>query len=505
MRNLTLKHFPLARLLRLVNFGAGFLAGLVVLYLLLYYVLLARYIAAPPPLAIARWLLLVLSPWVVTVPFAVWLGERWPLQWGAVTGRALGHTVIAVAVVAAHLLWFWWWSADHSPYAHLHEDYAAMNHFLRYHFAVDLLLYAAVVIFAGRAALQGFRATADGLLRTAGVAGDRSEDISPDDLGFESRPTPALVYDPANLSILAVNRAAADCYGYPPLEFQSRTLRDLFRPEDLQLLTRRFDTRDQLALWTREATHRRADGDSIRVEYLNHRVLFGGRPAMLLLVHDVTEKARVRAALRESERDAAELRAQLAGAQLRALKLQLKPHFLFNILNTVAMMIRSGDTAKAQSVVTLLGEMFRRFLEFENRDKTTLQQELAFLDLYFGLEQFRFEDRVELHRNVATDVAELLVPTLVLQPIAENAIKHGLARIAGRCRLDINAYADGDELVIEIINDAPGQAVPAGLGIGLENTRARLRNLYGNRARFALTPVDGRVTASVRLPREAAV
>src|SRR5690606_27511917 len=122
----------------------------------------------------------------------------------------------------------------------------------------------------------------------------------------------ALVYDPVSLAIHAVNQAAVECYGYQALEFQTKTLRDLFRQDDLAQLTRGFETHDQLALWTREGIHRRANGDLMQVEYFNHRVLFSGRPAMLLLVHDVTEKARVREALRVSERDAAELRAQLA-------------------------------------------------------------------------------------------------------------------------------------------------------------------------------------------------
>ena len=503
MRSMAPHRFPLQRVLRLVNIGAGITAALTLLYLLSFYFLLDRYITAPPLADLAKWLLVGLSPWVLTVPFGVWLGERLPLQWHGLSARGSIHVLVGVAVTVIHLAWFWAWSEGFAPYVHLREDYASVNHYLRYHAVVDLLLYASVIVVAGRAALQGFRATPDGLLRTAGVAADRSEDISPGDLGFESRPAPALVYDPVSLAIHAVNQAAVECYGYPALEFQTKTLRDLFRQDDLAQLTRGFETHDQLVLWTREAIHRRANGDLMQVEYFNHRVLFSGRPAMLLLVHDVTEKARVREALRVSERDAAELRAQLADAQLRALKLQLKPHFLFNILNTVAMMIRSGETGKAQSVVTLLGEMFRRFLEIQNADKTTLEQELSFLDLYLGLEEFRFEDRVELHRRIDPAVLGALVPTLVLQPLAENAVKHGIARIVGRCRLDVNAYPDGDELVLEIVNDAPQSASVGGLGIGLENTRARLRNLYGGKAHLSLTPLNGRITATVRLPREA--
>ena len=498
------RKLPLPRLLRLANFGAATAVCLALVYTVIHYFLLARYIDAPPLIRVAEWMLLAFAPWLVTVPFAVWYGERVPLPGSGMPRRVVSHLAVASVVVALHLLWFWLITKTVSPYEHLYETSAAVNHFLRYHFATDLLLYASVIIIAGRAALQGFRATADGLLRTAGVAGDRSDDISPDDLGFETRPTPAIVYDPVTLGIHAVNHAAVECYGYSALEFQTRSLRDVFEPDGLRQLTRQFDARDHLPLWTREATHRRADGSEIRVEYVNHRVLFAGRPAMLLLAHDVTEKARIRDALRASERDAIELRAQLADAQLRALKLQLKPHFLFNILNTIAMMIRSGETTKAQSVVTMLGEMFRRVLEIQDHEKTPLHEELKFLDLYLDLEAFRFEDRVELHRRVAPEVLELLVPTLVLQPIAENAVKHGIARIAGRCRLDVNAYADGDELVLEVINDAPQTATVTGFGIGLENTRARLRNLYGNRAQLTLTPTDKRFTATVRLPREAA-
>ncbi len=207
----------------------------------------------------------------------------------------------------------------------------------------------------------------------------------------------------------------------------------------------------------------------------------------------------------EAERRAAELRVQLANAQLRALKLQIKPHFLFNILNTVAMMIRGGDTAGAQQVVTMLGDMFRYFLDLEGEDTLPLERELEFLDLYLGLEQYRFADRMQVEREVDERALACQVPTLLLQPIVENAIKHGVATMSSRCRILFTARVEGDRLVVTVVNDLGkhgAASADARRGIGITNTRARLREMYGDAGNFELDIGNDRATAVLKIPLE---
>ncbi|MGA8261154.1 MAG: PAS domain S-box protein [Arenicellales bacterium] len=259
---------------------------------------------------------------------------------------------------------------------------------------------------------------------------------------------------------------------------------------------------DGLPYW--EYRIRRRDG-SIGWVAEKSRGTFGPDGELLYIegmVRDISEEVAARTALHESERKASELRAQLADAQLRALKLQLKPHFLFNVLNTVAMLIRVGETAKAQNMVVLLGELFRCILEFEGEDTVTLEQELKFCELYLNVQRFRFEDRLEIERRVDDSLLPSRVPTLMLQPIAENAIKHGVAKVTGRCRVEVSARTQGDSLVLEISNDATSEDDDSstGHGIGLTNTRSRLHELYGDRAGFELVHDGRRARAILSIP-----
>lgn len=248
---------------------------------------------------------------------------------------------------------------------------------------------------------------------------------------------------------------------------------------------------------------RRRDGSTIWVKEKS-RGVFGSDGELRYIegtVRDVTDELAARTALQDSEVRASELRAQLADAQLRALRLQLKPHFLFNVLNTVSMMIRVGESDQAQQVVTMLGDLFRHVLELEGEQTVSLEQELRFCELYLRLQQFRFADRLEIRRDVDTAALPVHVPTMVLQPIAENAVTHGVAEMAGQCIIDIKAHRHGDSLRVEICNDSPGDGRDgAGYGIGLTNTRARLRDLYGEKAAFELVRSGGRASAVLTLP-----
>lgn len=253
-----------------------------------------------------------------------------------------------------------------------------------------------------------------------------------------------------------------------------------------------------------ESKIRRRDGTVAWVSEKS-RGIFGHHGELLYIegmVRDISEERTARTALYESERKEAELRAQLADAQLRALRLQLKPHFLFNVLNTVTMMIRAGENDKAQQMVALLGDLLRYVLEFEGEDTVTLEQELKFCELYLSVQRFRFEDRLEIERHVDDSILMSRIPTLMLQPIAENAIKHGVAKVPGRCKVGMHARRDGDSLVLEISNDARtrNEDATTGHGIGLANTRSRLQELYGDRAGFELVRDGDRMRAILSIP-----
>lgn len=188
--------------------------------------------------------------------------------------------------------------------------------------------------------------------------------------------------------------------------------------------------------------------------------------------------------LRERERTAARLEAELAQAQLRALQMQLQPHFLFNALHTIGSLVRTGDRDNAIRVVAGLGDLLRRLLDGASQPETTLREELAFLRAYLDVEQVRFRDRLQVRLEIADEALDALVPPLILQPLVENAIRHGIAPQRAAGELVVVARRDGSRLLLAVRDDGPGPAAApraAGrTGIGLANTRARLARLYGD-------------------------
>lgn len=297
---------------------------------------------------------------------------------------------------------------------------------------------------------------------------------------------------------LMLNRSAAAALGYPDPETAMRDITDLARQayadpsqRDEYLDTIRRD--GYVSNWM--SLMRRRDG-SLMWNVENARGVFDDDGALLYVegtIKDVTEEVEARKALRESE--------------LRALKLQFKPHFLFNTLNMVAMMIRAGEHAKALEAVNMLGDMFRYYLEFEGENTVALAQELSFVDIFLELQKLRFEDGLSVHRDVDPATLGCRVPTLILQPIVENAVKHGMSGRSGRCRVDIVTRLDGGRLSIGVVNDfSPGPAGTGdhGYGIGISNTRARLHESYGPDAGFGLEEVDGRMKATLEIPLEEA-
>jgi two-component system LytT family sensor kinase len=195
--------------------------------------------------------------------------------------------------------------------------------------------------------------------------------------------------------------------------------------------------------------------------------------------------------LREREVRAAALETQLLQAQLQALRTQLHPHFLFNTLNTIAALIPK-DALLAERMVERLAELLRAVLKGGATQFVTLREELEFLDGYLEIEQARFPDRLGVLRDVEPAALEARVPSLILQPLVENAVRHGIASRAEPGRVTIRARRDHEALVLEVRDTGPGLAeeVP-GAGVGLPNTRERLRRLYGTGFRMELENTRG--------------
>jgi len=205
---------------------------------------------------------------------------------------------------------------------------------------------------------------------------------------------------------------------------------------------------------------------------------------------------------RERETQAVRLTAQLAEARLGALRMQLNPHFLFNSLNAITVLVRDQNTAAASRMLELLSEVLRLVLK-EGAHETRLSTELDFLERYLAIEQVRFSDRLRPRFEIEPATLRAAVPRFILQPLVENALRHGIARRADAGLLEIGARRDGDTLVLTVRDDGPGLG-PAGAqetGVGLANTRARLAALYGDRGTLELANASGGgVLATIRLP-----
>lgn len=186
---------------------------------------------------------------------------------------------------------------------------------------------------------------------------------------------------------------------------------------------------------------------------------------------------------RERELHSLQLEAQLAQAQLEALKSQLEPHFLFNTLNSIAALARN-DGAAAEHMTLQLADLLRASLDAAGVHEVTLNQELTFLHKYIDIQQTRFQDRLQVELDVDPVVLGVLVPNLILQPLVENAIRHGIAPRRAPGRIWIMIHRDPDDLWIHIRDNGVGLTRGRGFvppeGVGIRNTRARLRQLYND-------------------------
>ena len=190
-----------------------------------------------------------------------------------------------------------------------------------------------------------------------------------------------------------------------------------------------------------------------------------------------------RAESRARERQAQELAAQLSEAQLTALRAQIQPHFLFNTLNAVIALVRDHQTDDAVQALTTLSSLLRTALRTGATHEVTLNEELTFTKNYLAIERLRFGDRVCIDVDVPSALGNTRVPSFLLQPFVENALRHGLVDQHGPMHLDISARTDADRLIVVVEDDGAGLSADweqrSASGFGIANSRARLRQLYG--------------------------
>src|SRR5215470_14841760 len=196
--------------------------------------------------------------------------------------------------------------------------------------------------------------------------------------------------------------------------------------------------------------------------------------------------------LQERELRASQLEAQLAQSQLQVLKMQLHPHFLFNTLNAISALIRESPD-EADEMVSRLGDLLRMTLETAGIQEVPFKKELEFLKHYLDIEQTRFQDRLKVEMVIEPETLDGLVPSMILQPLVENSVRHGVApRPEGGC-IKITAWRHHSLLRVEVEDDGPGLSgdAPVKERVGLSNTRARVRNLYGDEHGLKLRQAAG--------------
>jgi LytS/YehU family sensor histidine kinase len=207
--------------------------------------------------------------------------------------------------------------------------------------------------------------------------------------------------------------------------------------------------------------------------------------------------------LRAGEAKTAKLSAQLAQAQLQALKMQIHPHFLFNTLNSISALLHK-DVEAADRMIARLGDFLRLTLKRSNAETVDFEQELEFLRCYLDIEHIRFQDRLTVEMDIEPQTLTIPVPNLILQPIVENAVRHGIAKQTEPGRITIRARQQSNRLIMQVEDNGPGLKPTSNgsvSGIGLTNTRARLEQCYGDDFSFQIVNSNGRgVTVTVNIP-----
>lgn len=240
-----------------------------------------------------------------------------------------------------------------------------------------------------------------------------------------------------------------------------------------------------------------------RLWFMNEFIVYTGVVAAGMARHYFLRYRARREETMRLQAQAAQLQAQLADARLAALRHQLDPHFLFNTLHAVSALVER-DPRGVRRMIARLSELLRTTLEGADEQEVPLEQELALLARYLEIMQIRFQGRLTVDEQVEPATRDALVPNLLLQPLVENAIKHGVSKSGGSGRIEIRAHREGERLVLSVRDDGPepvAEAGPEREGVGLRNTRARLAQLYGAHQSLLVRPADGGgVIAQVALP-----
>jgi two-component system, LytTR family, sensor kinase len=205
---------------------------------------------------------------------------------------------------------------------------------------------------------------------------------------------------------------------------------------------------------------------------------------------------------RDREQQAAQLSGQLAEARLSALRMQLHPHFLFNSLNAITVLVRDQRTALAGRMLELLSDVLRQVLRTDRPHEVAVSEEIQLVQQYLAIEQVRFSDRLAVRFDINDALRNAAVPRFILQPLVENALRHGVSQRSDTVTVEIGVRRSGDRLQLWVRDDGPGIDLSApSRGVGLENTRQRLQTLYGSAASLVLERAEGGGTlARVELP-----
>lgn len=235
--------------------------------------------------------------------------------------------------------------------------------------------------------------------------------------------------------------------------------------------------------------------DSLRDGFLGRVLTYAGIVAIIYVL-------KYQARYREMALAASQLEGRLAEAQLRMLRMQLNPHFLFNSMNTVAMLTRAGRTSESVSMLLQLSALMRDALRGDAPNSGPLEDEVSLLNRYVSVEQVRFGGRLAFEVNVPAPLKGATVPSFLLQPLVENAIRHGRASSDGSASVEVRAERADDRLILSVLDDGVGITHSEGesTGIGLRNVRDRLRQIYGAAQSFEIGHTDAGTVARISIP-----
>lgn len=235
--------------------------------------------------------------------------------------------------------------------------------------------------------------------------------------------------------------------------------------------------------------------ESLRDGFLARVLTYAG---IVAIIYALKYQARYR----EMTLAASQLQARLAEAQLRMLRMQLNPHFLFNSMNTVAMLTRAGRTSESVSMLLQLSALMRDALRGDAPDSGPLEDELSLLARYVSVEQVRFGGKLAFEINVPAPLKGATVPSFLLQPLVENAIRHGRAASECSASVEVRAERADDRLILSVLDDGAGMSHPESesTGIGLRNVRDRLRQSYGAAQSFEIGHTDEGTVARISIP-----